>query len=127
MIGVCLGLAGVIWAQLPEAEFTLGWQHSVEKLRWEEDYQVQGRQLLLARARVEGSGAGMEIPADARWSRGRWHYAPGLHLDVLRLARSPAAGDYQICQTGVCHDLAHWLGPPSEQSPALELWVCDLG
>lgn len=126
MIGVCLGLAGVIWAQLPEGEFTLGWQHSVEKIRWEEDYEVRGRQLLLAQARVEGSGAGMEIPAGAQFKRGRWHYSPAISLDVLRLARSPQAGDYEICLPGGCRSLAHWLGPPNSAEPALELWVCGL-
>ena len=65
MIGLCMGLAGAVWAQLPVAEFTLAWDHSVEKVRWEEDYRVTAAGLLLGEARVRGSGAGMEPPANA--------------------------------------------------------------
>lgn len=126
MIGVCMGLAGVIWAQLPVGEFTLGWQHTVQKVRWEEDYRVDGRRLLLTHARVQGSGAGMEVPLDAQWRQGRWHYQPDLALDVLRLARTPQAGDYEVCLPGGCRPMAQWLGPPRESEAAVELWVCSL-
>jgi hypothetical protein len=60
MIGLCLGLAGSIWAQLPVANFTLAWNHSIEKIRWEEDYRVTAQGLVLEQARVRGNGAGME-------------------------------------------------------------------
>ena len=63
MIGLCLGLAGVVWAVHPA--FTLAWNHTIEKIRWEEDYRVTPDGLLLGEARVKGSGAGMEIPDDA--------------------------------------------------------------
>lgn len=127
MNGVCLGLAGVIWAQLPVSEFSLAWQHSVEKIRWEEDYRLQRRQLYLERARVQGSGAGMEIPAQAHFEHGRWHYRPGITLDILRLGRTPEAGDYQLCRADGCTPMAYWLGPPDAAQPAVELWVCELG
>jgi hypothetical protein len=127
MIGVCLGLAGVIWAQLPASDFSLAWQHSVEKIHWEEDYRVQHRQLYLERARLQGSGAGMEIPAHAQFENGRWHYRPGITLNILRLGRTPEAGDYQLCLADGCSPMAHWLGPPSAAQPAVELWVCELG
>lgn len=127
MIGVCLGLAGVIWTQLPASDFSLAWQHSVEKVRWEEDYRVQHRQLYLEHARVEGSGAGMEVPAQARFEHGRWHYRPDITLDILRLGRTPEAGDYQLCRADGCLPMAHWLGAPTAAQPAVELWVCELG
>jgi len=66
MIGLCLGLAGVVWAQLPVSSFTLAWDHTIEKIRWEEDYRVTEQGLVLEEARVRGNGAGMEIPEDAR-------------------------------------------------------------
>ena len=127
MIGICLGLAGVIWAQIPEGPFTLAWQHTVQKVRWEEDYRIQGRRLLLETARVQGTGAGMEIPDGAYFARGHWQYHPRLSLGVLRLARTPEAGDYQLCLASVCTSMTDWVGPPSQEAPAIELWVCNLG
>lgn len=128
MIGLCLGLAGAVWAQLPTAEFTLAWQHTIEKIRWEEDYRVTAEGLLLGEARVKGSGAGMEIPQGAELHEGSWHYRRQLApLQPLRLGRTPEAGDYQLCFDQRCRPLSDWLGPPQARRPALELWSCELG
>ncbi|MNN65591.1 hypothetical protein D3C81_1811030 [compost metagenome] len=125
MIALCLGLAGTVWASLPVPAFTLAWQHTIEKVRWEEDYRVTAEGLLLGEARVKGSGAGMEIPADAVLHDGSWHYRRQLPpLQPLRLGRTPEAGDYQLCFDGACHALSEWLGPPRAARPALELWSC---
>lgn len=125
MIGLCLGLAGAVWAQLPVPAFTLAWQHTIEKVRWEEDYRVTPDGLLLGEARVKGSGAGMEIPVDAVLHDGSWHYRRQLPpLQPLRLGRTPEAGDYQLCFDQRCHLLSEWLGPPRADRPALELWSC---
>jgi hypothetical protein len=126
VIAVCLGLAGVVWAELAGEGFTLAWQHSVEKVRWAEDYQIVGDQLLLREARVRGSGAGMEVPAGALFAQGQWRYWPGLRLDRLRLGRTPEAGDYQLCQTGSCRPMSHWIGPPAAEVAAVEVWVCGV-
>jgi hypothetical protein len=123
-----MGLAGVVWAQVPTAEFTLAWQHTIEKIRWEEDYRVGAEGLLLGEARVKGSGAGMEIPADAELRGGSWHYQRQLPpLQPLRLGRTPEAGDYQLCFNQRCHSMSDWLGPPQASQPAVELWSCELG
>ena len=45
--------------------FTLSWTHSVERVRWEEDWRVTPAGLEIVEARVKGSGAGMEPPPDA--------------------------------------------------------------
>ncbi len=125
MIGLCLGLAGTVWASLPVPAFTLAWQHTIEKVRWEEDYRVTAEGLLLGEARVKGSGAGMEIPEGAVLHDGSWHYRRPLPpLQPLRLGRTPEAGDYQLCFDGACHALSEWLGPPRAARPALELWSC---
>jgi len=125
VIGLCLGLAGTVWATLPVPAFTLAWQHTIEKIRWEEDYRVTAEGLLLGEARVKGSGAGMEIPADAVLHDGSWHYRRSLPpLQPLRLGRTPEAGDYQLCFDGACHPLGEWLGPPRAEQPAVELWSC---
>lgn len=125
MIGLCLGLAGVVWAQVPTADFTLAWTHTIEKIRWEEDYRVTSDGLLLGEARVKGSGAGMEIPDGAELRNGTWHYQRQMSpLQPLRVGRTPEAGDYQLCFDQRCHALSEWLGPPKADRPALELWSC---
>ena len=128
MIGLCLGLAGVVWAQLPVPGFTLAWNHTIENIRWEEDYRVTAQGLVLGEARVKGSGAGMEIPADARLESGSWHYHRQLPpLQPLNLGRTPEAGDYQLCVEGQCHALSHWLGAPDSSKPTVEMWSCEAG
>ncbi|WP_217475714.1 DUF1850 domain-containing protein [Stutzerimonas stutzeri] len=125
MIGLCMGLAGVVWAQLPVSDFTLAWTHTIEKIRWEEDYRVTPDGLLLGEARVKGSGAGMEIPDGAELRDGTWHYQRQLPpLQPLRLGRTPEAGDFQLCFDQRCHAMSEWLGPPKADRPALELWSC---
>lgn len=129
MNALCLGLAGVVWVQLPLSEFTLAWQHSVEKIRWEEDYRIGAAGLVLDAARVRGSGAGMDIPEDAVLRDGSWHYRPQLPpLQPLRLGRSSAdsVGDYQLCTDRRCRPFADWLGPPVARQPVVELWSCRL-
>lgn len=128
MIGLCLGLAGTVWASLPVPAFTLGWTHSIEKIRWEEDYRVTAAGLVLGEARVKGSGAGMEIPPGAELRDGSWHYRRSLPpLQPLRVGRTPEAGDYELCYAGRCHALSEWLGPPHASRPSLELWSCEAG
>lgn len=105
MSGVCLA-AGLLAATLPLSTFTLAWTHSIEKIRWEEDYRIEGNQLVLDEARIRGSGAGMEPPADARLENGVWHYHPKLPpLERLRLSHSPYVAGYEICSAGECKPL----------------------
>lgn len=127
VIALCLGMAGSVWATLPLQSFTLAWQHTVEKVLWEEDYRLSERGLLLEEARVRGSGAGMEIPEGAVLRDGAWHYHRGVPpLQPLRLGRTPEAGDYRICRQGRCDALARWIGPPDPERPAVELWACPI-
>lgn len=124
-LGVCMGLAGLVWAELPQADFTLAWTHTVEKVRWEEDYRATPDGLLLEEARIEGTGAGMEVPDHAVLRDGAWHYRVELApLHILRLGRTPEAGDYSICIDGSCRPMSDWLGPPQVARPLVELWAC---
>ena len=131
MLGLCLGLAGTLWAQVPTDNFTLAWNHSIEKIRWEEDYNVTSQGLVLVEARVKGTGAGMEITDDAYFKDGSWHYQPKLPtLPILRLGRTPEAGDFELCFTQIsgdiqCQTMSHWIGPPNKHIAAVEVWGCD--
>lgn len=107
MSGICITtLFGAVLATLPVDRFTLAWEHSVEKVRWEEDYERRGDTLVLTAARVHGHGAGMEVPDGATRHGDAWEYRPHLSaLASLRLAASPEGGDYDVCISGGCRPL----------------------
>ncbi|MFC6335259.1 DUF1850 domain-containing protein [Pseudomonas sp. CCM 7891] len=128
MIGLCLGLTGAVWAQLPISHFTLAWNHTIEKIRWEEDYRVTETGLVLEEARVRGNGAGMAIPEEAWLKDGSWHYHPKLlPLQPLNLGRTPEAGDYQLCFNNQCRAMSQWVGSPTSSQPFIQLWTCKTG
>lgn len=127
--GLCLASA-LASAFVPGQQFTLAWVHSIEKVRWEEDYRVEVRQapapdvgagsaspagtrLVATEARVRGSAAGMEPPPHAVLRGGWFAYAPqDRYPQELRLSRSEFVPDYELC-TGpgatACRPLNHWL------------------
>ena len=111
LAALCL-LAGALRAEIPADRFTLRWQHSIEKIDWEEDYRIVGDWLFLASARIKGSGAGMEPPPGAYYALGVWHYRPAPDMRwtrSLRLTRSEFARDYELCISGTCQKLTHWI------------------
>lgn len=115
VFGVCLALASAPETTrfLPVQEFTLAWTHSIEKTRWEEDYRIikptspGGVPTLIAgKARIRGSAAGMEPPADAVLLNGWYEYQPSGQLpNELRLTRSGYTADYEWCQLGKCRPM----------------------
>lgn len=116
MIGVCIIAAGAAagMISLPVDSFTLAWVHSIEKVRWEEDYRIDGARLAAVAARVKGSAAGMEPPAGATLKDGWWHYQPANRQhDELRLTRSAFTSDYEICIHGACRSLTD-IAPQTE-------------
>jgi len=120
---VCVAAGGLVVA-LALDSFTLAWTHSIEKIRWEEDWRVAGTQLALVEARVRGSGAGMEPPAGSVLRDGVWHYDPHLApLDVLRLTHSSFAAGYEICHDGACAPLAA-AAPRAGNGDVIELRSC---
>jgi len=111
---ICLVVAGVVRATLPTTELTVAWQHSVEKTRWEERYRIDGTALRLVEARIQGSGAGMEPPPDARLADGWWTWRPKSDpLPALRLTQSTFTRDYDLCWRGQCRTLGSLVAPPS--------------
>ncbi|MDO8319447.1 DUF1850 domain-containing protein [Rhodoferax sp.] len=119
-LGICLSLAAVLQTSpvvfVPTTQFTLAWTHSIEKVRWEEDYAVrldtlsQQPELQAVQARVRGSAAGMEPPPDAVLRRGWYHYTPTITPPPeLRLTRSEFTPDYEVCVQGRCRPMADWM------------------
>ena len=119
-LGICLSLAAALQGSpvvfVPMTEFTLAWTHSIEKVRWEEDYAVRldplSRQPLLhaVQARVRGSAAGMEPPPDAVLRQGWYQYTPAIkNPPELRLTRSEFTPDYEVCVPGRCQPMADWM------------------
>lgn len=116
-LGVCMMLAAAptVAPQFVLTDrFTLAWTHSIEKVRWEEDYRVvatteggRNARLVAGPARVKGSAAGMEPPEGARLHDGWYHYMPkNKVVEPLRLTRSVYTPDYQWCVNGRCNPLS---------------------
>lgn len=89
---------------LAATAFTLSWTHSVEKIRWEEHWQVRDAGLKVVEARVEGSGAGMDPPEGSVFVDGGWNYVPKLPVvPALHLAASGATvGGWSLCTKRRC-------------------------
>lgn len=119
---LCIALAlGAVVASFTAERFTLSWTHSVEKIRWEEDYTIHPQHLELVAARIRGSGAGMEIPEDAHYNNGAWEYHPAVApLPRLTLAASQYAGDYDLCIDGQCQPLTRY----TRGASPVELFAC---
>ena len=81
---ICLA-AGTLVATLAVNNFTLAWTHSIEKVRWEEDWRAENGALVIDLARIRGTGAGMEPPENAVLKDGVWHDRPSkFRHEVLR-------------------------------------------
>ncbi len=112
-MSLCLA-TGALIVSLSVQSFTLAWMHSVEKVRWEEDWQIvsstQGPQLKIVEARIKGSGAGMEPPPDSVLRDGWWHYTPQIQpLKQVILTHSPYTQGYELCSDGTCKPLVDFL------------------
>jgi hypothetical protein len=120
---LCLA-AGIASAMLTVNTFTLAWTHSIEKIRWEEDWRIDAGALRISEARIRGSGAGMEPPPDAVLRDGVWHYSPPLPPQKsLRLTHSPHGTGYELCFSGQCKPLAQHL-PGIDNHAVIELRAC---
>lgn len=121
---ICIA-AGALAASIAVNSFTLAWMHSIEKTRWEEDWRIEGKMLVLDEARILSTGAGMDLPPDAVLIDGVWHYRPKLPpQSTLRLTHSPYTRGYELCIAGKCKPLADHL-PGIENTVVMELRECS--
>ena len=119
MSGLCLA-AGALIAFLPVQAFTLAWTHSIEKIRWEEDWRIEDGRLRIVEARIRGSGAGMEPPEGAVLENGVWRYTPAVApLQRLNLAHSTFTTGYDLCTADHCRPLAELVGGADNEPVAL--------
>src|SRR5690606_7797036 len=96
------------------AIFTLSWTHSVQKLRWEEDWRVAPAGLEIVEARIKGSGAGMEPAEDAVLRNGWWTYRPTVppRQEILLAASGATTSGWTLCTPNTCLDLGASAGTP---------------
>jgi hypothetical protein len=111
-LSLCLASVGVV-KTLSLAAFTLVWIHSVEKVEWQEDWRVTAKGLELVRARIKGSGAGMEPPPEAQLLDGWLQWRPiRPPMPELVLGNSGVAGEWRLCRDGQCQTLSEIFGHP---------------
>ena len=93
------------------SDFSLSWTHTIEKTEWQENWRIADGRLLLVAARVQGSGAGMEPPPEARREGNFYVWTLSLPPQAqVILRRAPEAGDWRLCAAGRCAPLGDWLG-----------------
>ena len=117
-MSACL-MVGAAVLTLAAPEFTLAWQHSVEKVEWREAWVVEAAGLRLTEAAVKGSGAGMEPGEGAVLRDGWWAWAPALPpVAQLVLAASGATGQgWRLCSGGSCREIGADPGAPLVLAP----------
>lgn len=115
---LCVAAAGQLLS-LAVTAFTLGWTHSVEHTEWLERWRVAGDFLQLEEAQVEGPGAGIHLPEDARRTATGWAYRPRLPpLPRLTLAASGTTGaGWSFCTELGCRELGDVSSAP------IEIWA----
>ena len=115
MLELCLLAAGAT-VRLGTVALTLAWTHSIEKTRWEEDWRATPAGLALVEDRIQGTGAGMEPPADAKFDGQWWHYAPHVPpMPNVLLRRSGATDDWQVCIARQCKPMGAYV--PKDADP----------
>jgi len=125
LTAACLFVAGVLQATLGADAFTIAWRHSVTHTRWQEDYRVAGGRIVAVESRIEGSGAGMDPPPDARFADGMWRWRPALPpLAALHLTVSPYTEDYRLCARGHCTPLHALVRAPADRIEVVDVRAC---
>jgi hypothetical protein len=106
----CLLAAGAT-VRLGTLALTLAWTHSIEKVRWEEDYRATPAGIVVTQDRIQGTGAGMEPPPDSKFDGKWWRYAPHLppQSQIILRRSGMTVSDWQVCIDGRCKPMADYL------------------
>lgn len=117
-MSACLMAGAVMVALAAEGRFTLDWMHSVEREGWHEEWQLTEAGLVLTRAAVKGSGAGME-PGEGGHFEGEWWVwepqAPPVPRLVLAASGATMSG-WRLCGRD-CITLGNVAGTPVVLQP----------
>jgi hypothetical protein len=114
MMQLCLLAAGTV-ARLGTVALTLAWTHSVEKIRWEEDYRAISAGIVVTQDRIQGTGAGMEPPLGSTFDGKWWRYTPDLPPQrQIILRRSGVTADWQVCIRGTCKPMGDYLAKDAD-------------
>ena len=119
-MSICI-LSGLKLSTFAISFFTLSWTHSVEKIEWQEDWIINQNQLEIVEARVQGSGAGMEVPEGSNFVNGWWIYKPkNIKTNELLLATSNTnIQNWKICYDNSCSVLKN-----NEEQP-IKIYPCE--
>jgi hypothetical protein len=111
MAGICLIAVGAT-VRLGVMALTLAWTHSVEKVRWEEDYRATPAGLVITEDRLQGTGAGMEPPDNATFDGKWWRYRPaiGPQPQVILRRSGMTVSDWDVCIAGACKPMSAYAG-----------------
>lgn len=117
-MSLCIAASGTIIALAANA-FSLSWTHSVEKTLWEEQWIVTDGRLKVIEGTVQGSGAGIYLPENARRTERGWTYTPALApLETLTLAASGMTpSPWTLCTEAGCLELG------AEAGDTATLWA----
>jgi len=74
---------------------------------WQESWNVSSQGLVLSEARIKGSGAGMDPPADAVLKDGWYVYHPAIppRPEILLAASGKTSGGWTFCSKQQCMEL----------------------
>ena len=122
LAALCIS-SGVLSAVVPTTAFGLQWMHSIEKTQWFEQWAVTPHMLVLERARVATSGAGMDIPDNAVLVDGMYRYDVNLEIQRVTLSHSPYTAQATLYIEQRCKPLSDWL-PGLPAIAAVELAAC---
>lgn len=119
LMAVCIATAGGV-LKIAATSFVLSWTHSVEKVPWQESWNVSSQGLVLSEARIKGSGAGMDPPADAVLKDGWYVYHPAIppRPEILLAASGKTSGGWTFCSKQQCMELGS-----SEEEP-IHIQIC---
>lgn len=105
-MAVCIATVGGVM-KIAATSFVLSWMHSVEKVPWQEVWNVSPQGLILSEARIKGSGAGMDPPADAVLREGWYVYRPNIppRPEIVLAASGKTGAGWSFCADGTCLEL----------------------
>jgi hypothetical protein len=125
---LCLAAGGVS-VSLAFGHFTLSWQHSIEKIEWRESWALSASGLVPVEARVQGTGAGMEPPPEARLKDGWFIWRPTLPpQQKLSYPDSAYTTPMRLCLPGKpCRPLRSFLPKTAPKDQPVVLRPSDQG